>query len=224
MKNKLPIIFVIGFVFTVAFSCSETDLEFDEIQQNPISKISLATLLEKELSHLQKADELFNKSYYHHAKLYYDSALIQNTTPDNIKLIKQKISNCVELNHSQSSLFSNTERSLLGSKKFGVQFIWDGYGKAEISKENETIKFDGKQYSKDKSEYLLMNGDMTIIDEKKLSLKGSIKLYTKDCCGIIEEEGTFIFLKSGKRKFWRLQERGKLCDIYKCSYYIDIFQ
>lgn len=224
MRHKLLKIFVFGFAFSMVFSCSETNFELDEIQRTPISNNSLEILLKKELNYLQKADELFQQSYYHHAKVYYDSALIKNTNTDNIKLIKQKISNCVELNEIRSSLFSNTEKSLLGTKKFGVQFIWDGYGEALISKEKETIQFDGKQYSNDKSEYLLMKGDITIINDKKISFKGSIDLFTKDCCGIIQEKGTFTFLKSGQRKYWRLQERGKLCDIYKCSYYIDIFQ
>ncbi len=40
------------------------------------------------------------------------------------------------------------EESLIGKHQFGIQFIWDGYGSAEILKEKQGIlRIKGEQYS-----------------------------------------------------------------------------
>ena len=45
------------------------------------------------------------------------------------------------------------------------------------------------------------------------------------CCGDQTQEGTFFFRKSGRRRFWRLDNphRERFCDKYTCHYYIDLF-
>lgn len=114
--------------------------------------------------------------------------------------------------------------SLIGKHSFGVQFIWDGYGTAVITEEDHQLKIKGEQYSNSKDEYVKINGILTVLDDRKLQLEGAIELYTSDCCGEIKQTGIFTFLKSGKRKYWRLQERDQLCSPYTCAYYLDIFE
>lgn len=116
------------------------------------------------------------------------------------------------------------ENLILGKRIFGVQFILDGYGTANITKENGLLKIYGSQFSKNQSEYLKINGTISIVNEKKFSFNGNIQLYTKSCCGVIDKTGIFTFVKSGNRKYWRLQEINKLCSIYTCAYYLDIFE
>lgn len=117
------------------------------------------------------------------------------------------------------------EDMLVGEHRFGVQFIWDGYGSCTIKKEDDGIKITGSQFSNDKTDYALIEGTINIIDDRVFRVTGSLKTNIKDCCGKVEKQGTFTFQRWGNREFWRLQnpERGNLCDMYVCHYYIDIF-
>lgn len=119
---------------------------------------------------------------------------------------------------------SSIPDNFLGSHVFGVQFIWDGYGSSIISKKGGRFIINGEQYSNDQTEYTKINGEITILTPSKFILDGSIQIFTNDCCGRIDRTGTFTFIKTGNRKYWRLQERGELCDEYTCSYYLDIFE
>lgn len=123
---------------------------------------------------------------------------------------------------SQETTF---EDSLLGEHQFGVQFIWDGYGSAEITKDDEgALHIKGEQYSNTKEEYVLLNGVITVIDERNFKIKGNLKLFTEGCCGLLDREVDYTFRKTGNRKYWRLKERNDLCDQYTCAYYLDIFE
>jgi len=121
------------------------------------------------------------------------------------------------------SFVTEKQNSLVGDHMFGVQFIWDGYGTAVISEENGELKIKGEQYSNDKEEYVLLDGTITIIDERNFKIKGHLKLFTKGCCGLLDREIDYTFRKTGKRKYYRLKERQELCDQYTCAYYMDIF-
>jgi hypothetical protein len=112
---------------------------------------------------------------------------------------------------------------LVGKHTFGVQFIWDQRGSATISQDWNELYIKGSQFSKDKSEYCELEGSITIISERKFTVDGTVKLFTKDCCGAIEKTGKFTFLKTGKRKFYRLQDFDQLCSANTCAYYLDIF-
>lgn len=119
---------------------------------------------------------------------------------------------------------SEFEASLIGEHKFGVQFIWDGYGTATISKnEQGELVIKGEQYSTTKEEYVLLEGVITVMDERNLKIKGRLKLFTEGCCGLLDREIDYTFRKTGSRKYWRLKERNELCDQYTCAYYLDIF-
>ena len=115
-------------------------------------------------------------------------------------------------------------KGLIGTHMFGVQFIYDAYGTAEISERDCVLHIKGKQYSKDKEEYLLMEGTITSIDDRNFNFAGHLKLFTKGCCGLLDRTVSYTFRKTGKRKYWRLKERNDLCDQYTCAYYLDIFE
>jgi len=113
---------------------------------------------------------------------------------------------------------------LVGIHKFGVQFIYDAYGTAEITEKDGVLHIKGQQYSDDKEEYLLMEGTLTILDERNLRFDGILKLFTEGCCGLLDRTVSYTFRKTGSRKYWRLKERNDLCDQYTCAYYLDIFE
>lgn len=115
-------------------------------------------------------------------------------------------------------------RSLVGKHMFGVQFIWDGYGTAEITDDNGILKIKGEQYSKDKEEYVFIDGTISVIDERNFTVKGHLKLFTKECCGLLDRDIDYTFRKIGSRKYYRLKEREELCSQYTCAYYLDIFE
>lgn len=119
---------------------------------------------------------------------------------------------------------SELHNTLVGKHMFGVQFIWDGYGTAEISKENGVLKIIGEQYSNDKEEYVMLDGTISVIDERNFMVKGHLKLFTEACCGLLDREINYTFRKTGNRKYYRLKEREELCSQYTCAYYLDIFE
>jgi len=117
------------------------------------------------------------------------------------------------------------EDALIGEHMFGVQFIWDGYGSAEISrnKVGELIII-GEQYSSNKEEYVLLDGRIKVIDGRNFIITGHLRLFTEGCCGLLDRDISYTFRKTGSRKYWRLKERNDLCDQYTCAYYMDIFE
>ncbi|MCK4762448.1 MAG: hypothetical protein KAW12_09645 [Candidatus Aminicenantes bacterium] len=117
------------------------------------------------------------------------------------------------------------ESHLTGEHRFGVQFIWDGYGSCSIEKEAGVLKITGSQFSKDKQDYVSIAGTVKIINRREFIVTGSLKTNIKSCCGKVEKSGSFRFKRWGSRQFWRLQnpEREDFCDKYTCHYYIDIF-
>ncbi|QCW99179.1 hypothetical protein FGM00_03255 [Aggregatimonas sangjinii] len=127
---------------------------------------------------------------------------------------------CLFSVNAQKDIFPN----LIGTHQFGVQFIYDGYGTAEITEKDGVLYIKGEQYSDDKEEYLLMEGTITIIDSRNFNFKGRLKLFTEGCCGLLDRQVSYTFRKTGNRKYWRLKERNDLCDQYTCAYYLDIFE
>lgn len=119
---------------------------------------------------------------------------------------------------------SELQNALEGTHMFGVQFIWDGYGTAEITEEDGVLKIKGEQYSNNKEEYVLLDGTISIIDERNFTVKGHLKLFTSGCCGLLDREINYTFRKTGNRKYYRLKEREDLCSQYTCAYYLDIFE
>lgn len=125
---------------------------------------------------------------------------------------------------AQKSVNTVTENALIGEHIFGVQFIWDGYGSATISRDEEgKLVIKGVQYSSNKEEYVLLEGKIAVIDDKNFTITGQLKLFTEGCCGLLDRDISYTFRKTGNRKYWRLKEREDLCSQYTCAYYMDIF-
>lgn len=126
---------------------------------------------------------------------------------------------------AQETNSSKAEEALIGEHKFGVQFIWDGYGSAVISRnEDGELVIQGEQYSNNKEEYVLLEGKITVADDRNFTITGHLKLFTEGCCGLLDRDISYTFRKTGKRKYWRLKEREALCSQYTCAYYMDIFE
>lgn len=118
-----------------------------------------------------------------------------------------------------------SEARLIGEHAFGVQFIWEGYGKAVIVEDEEEVLYiSAEQYSKNKEEYVLLEGELTVLDDRHFRVKGHLKLFTEGCCGLLDRNVNYTFRKTGARNYWRLKERDELCDPYTCAYYLDIFE
>jgi len=117
------------------------------------------------------------------------------------------------------------EDALIGEHMFGVQFIWDGYGTAKITRnEAGELIIKAEQFSSNKEEYVYLNGKIELIDDRNFTITGHLKLFTEGCCGLLDREVSYTFRKTGNRKYWRLKERDDLCDQYTCAYYMDIFE
>lgn len=223
----------ISFLIILLTGCSSTDTENSDAEND--SKDAKAKIEQDSINNLKKekaalytkqvntADSLFQIQDFTNALESYKKALALTEDENNKKEITAKITES-ELKIEENRPMLEAENALLGKHTFGIQFIWDGYGSATITKEEGDLIIDGKQYSKDKKEYTLMKGTITIIDENKFEFNGNLKLFTDDCCGEIDKTGKLTFRKSGKRKFWRLQEFKSLCDPYTCAYYLDIFE
>jgi hypothetical protein len=112
---------------------------------------------------------------------------------------------------------------LLGEHVFGVQFIWDGYGKATIIDTDGKWTIQGSQFSKDKGDFVKISGEVTVQDDRQFTVTGEIQTAIKDCCGDVTHKGRFTFRRTGDRKFYRLQEREQFCGMHTCHYYIDLF-
>lgn len=203
-------------------SDSITNIYQDKIEQDSLERAKKEQG-NKYVNSITIADSLFFIQDFLNAKESYREALVFTNEENNKKIINSKIINC-ERKIEENSPIAKVERLLLGKHTFGVQFIWDGYGTSSITKEGELLKIEGKQYSKDKTEYTTINGTIKIVDERQFLFNGNLKIYTKDCCGIIDKTGEFTFKKTGKRKYWRLQGFNKLCSQYTCAYYLDVFE
>ena len=143
---------------------------------------------------------------------------------------------------------SRLEKKLLGKHKFGVQFIWDGYGTATIEQTPDGLEIRGEQFSKKKKakteremgmiaklpqgedetpkrDYVKIRGMVQVVDGHTLKVTGTLDTYLATCCRKQLIEGSFTFKRWGKRRFYRLQDpqRNKLCNKYTCHYYIDLF-
>lgn len=168
-------------------------------------------------------DSLFRLEAYGEARSLYEAALPLAAAGSSTGALNGKIAATDKAKAAADSLIAATEASLLGKRVFGQQFI-TGYGTATITRAGEDLRISGAQYAEDKTAYTKLAGALTVLDDRTLRFTGNIRLYTRGCCGPIDQTGTFTFFKSGKRTYWRLQEFDRLCSQYTCAYYIDIFE
>lgn len=121
------------------------------------------------------------------------------------------------------------ERKVIGKHMLSLQWIsWDYFGTANITKGSDgTLYCKGEQLSRgDDShigDYLKIDGTIRIISEKELEFTGTIrtKIYHINNGDEVVREGTFTFLATQGRKYWRLQEMKNPAD--ECTDYVDIY-
>lgn len=114
----------------------------------------------------------------------------------------------------------------VGSHMLKLQWI-EGvdYGscqvKATAKKGEYTVT--GTHYNKAKTDWLKIDGKLTVIDSKRLRFDGTIKTRISHIAGGKEQirRGNMDFLATGSRKYWRLQQMYNPGD--QCVDYVDIF-
>lgn len=121
------------------------------------------------------------------------------------------------------------ERKVVGKHLLSLQWIsWDYYGTCNITKQKDgTLLCKGEQLSRgDDShigDYLKIDGTIRIVSALELEFTGTIrtKIYHINNGDEVVREGTFTFLSTQGRKYWRLQQMENPVD--ECVDYVDIY-
>lgn len=139
---------------------------------------------------------------------------------------KQKAATAMQVRKkkkSKSDGLTPLERKVIGRHMLSLQWIsWDYFGVATITKQADgRLKCVGKQLSRENSDYLKIDGYITIIDGNNLQFTGTIatRVYHINNGNELLREGTFDFKSYDGHKYWRLQQ------MYngECTDYVDIF-
>lgn len=121
------------------------------------------------------------------------------------------------------------ERKVVGKHMLSLQWIsWEYFGTCNITKQPDgTLRCKGEQLSRgDDShigDYLKIDGTVRIVSALELEFTGTIrtKIYHINRGEEVLREGTFTFLSTNGRKYWRLQQMKNPAD--ECTDYIDIY-
>lgn len=120
----------------------------------------------------------------------------------------------------------NYDNLLVGTHNLSLQWIsWEKFGTVTISKTDTLNIYDitGTQFGDDNKDYLKIHGKIKPLDNNKLEFTGviEIKVNYLNKGNLCLRKGKFIFLATGKRKYWRLQEMDNPCD--EVVDYVDIY-
>lgn len=114
----------------------------------------------------------------------------------------------------------------LGAHNLTLQWIsWDEPGKAEVTFEGgNRYRIVGEQRSKENDDYLTIDGTLIPQDERTFQFEGRIAYQVSHNNGgeVCVKEGPLHFKASGKRKYWRLQEKTN-CEGGMLTDYVDIY-
>ena len=116
-------------------------------------------------------------------------------------------------------------KNILGKHMCSLQWIsWKDFGSVTISQDTDkTIHVKGGQKSKTNSDYLDIDGTLTVVNPLHLKFEGEIIT----CVDYInngkpvKRKGTYNFTIAGQRRYWRMQEMNNPKDGY-CDY-VDIY-
>lgn len=116
-------------------------------------------------------------------------------------------------------------KNILGKHMCSLQWIsWKDFGSITISQDSDkTIHVRGGQKSKTNSDYLEIDGTLTIINPLHLRFKGEITtcVYHINDGKPVKRNGTYNFTVAGQRRYWRMQEMTNPDD--PCCDYVDIY-
>lgn len=127
------------------------------------------------------------------------------------------------------------EKKVVGKHLLTLQWIsWKYYGSVVIKKEADgTYSCKGEQLARNckdadddcitNDDYIKLDGTIEIVDDTHLVFTGDIreKIYHMNNGEEVLRQGTYNFVATGKRKYWRMQEMKNPVD--ECVDYIDIY-
>lgn len=119
---------------------------------------------------------------------------------------------------------AEAKAKLLGAHNLSLQWVsWDYFGKANVTDNNGTLQLKGEQRSKTTSDFVTIDGMITLVDKTEFKFNGTIVtqvtfLNKGNPC---KREGEFTFRITGNRKYWRLKEMDNPCDA--ATDYVDIY-
>ena len=125
---------------------------------------------------------------------------------------------------SETTSSKDIAGDIIGRHLFALQWISDwekNFGAAVIEKNDGVITINAKE--REGEDYIILQGTIEIISNTEFKVNGSLVtrvsyLNTGDPC---ERNGIFTFKKTGKKKYYRMQEMESPCGAY--TDYVDIF-
>lgn len=119
----------------------------------------------------------------------------------------------------------SVEQKVLGKHMCSLQWIsWDYFGSVNITKQADgTLRCVGGQQSRENDDYLKIDGSITIESADCLIFNGVIetKIYHINGGEPVIREGEQQFLRTGNRRYWRMQAMDNPAD--HCVDYVDIY-
>ena len=117
-------------------------------------------------------------------------------------------------------------KNILGKHMCSLQWIsWKQFGSVTISQDPDTgaLHVKGGQKSKTNSDYLEIDGTLTVISPLHLRFNGEITtcVYHINDGKPVKRMGTYNFTVAGQRRYWRMQEMTNPDD--GCCDYVDIY-
>ncbi len=193
--------YLILFVFLSA--CNSNSHDFERLQKEK-------EVLEKENELLKKENELLRMQQHQ------DSIAINNMAEDTTALATEE-----QLDDAPP------ESSMrVGKHSFSLQWIgWEKPGEVEITHlKNNKYKIVGEQKSNETDDYVTIDGELTMLSEKRLLFEGKLVSQVSYINGgqpCIREE-PLHFRATGSRKYWRLEEK-QSCEGGMTVEYVDIY-
>ena len=116
-------------------------------------------------------------------------------------------------------------KNILGKHMCSLQWIsWKDFGSVTISQDSAKIlHIKGGQKSKTNSDYLEIDGTLTVLNPLHLQFCGEIITCVDNINNgqPVKRKGTYNFTVAGQRRYWRMQEMTNPED--PCCDYVDIY-
>ncbi|MBC2776084.1 hypothetical protein [Parasphingopyxis marina] len=111
---------------------------------------------------------------------------------------------------------------LRGNSGISLQWIsWDYRGHVRVSDRDGLVRLSGEQEERTGPGRLTLDGDVLAIDADSFTFRGHISIIgAPDEGRVCERDGTFEFLITQNRRYWRLQDM-QACD--GLTDYVDIY-
>jgi hypothetical protein len=200
-RKYWTIMYLVLFVFLSACNADSYDYEGEQ----------------KEKQLLLKENELLKKE---------NKLLRMKRHQDSIALLNMEENKTVLPTEQQPANVQSDSPIRVGQHDFTLQWIgWEAPGKVDIIQlEDNKYKIAGKQESNKEEDYVSIDGELTVLDDKTLLFEGELVSRVS----FINEGNPCIrteplhFRVTGNRKYWRLQEK-QSCEGENTVDYVDIY-